>query len=72
MAQTQHLTLSVPEISCEHCVHSINGALGKLAGVQSVATDIPTRTVALDIDPGQVSLATIESTLDDIGYTVAK
>ena len=72
MSQTQHLTLNVPDISCEHCVHSINGALGKLAGVQTVATDIPTKTVALEFDPAQVSLATIESTLDDIGYTVAK
>ncbi|HEV7130116.1 MAG TPA: cation transporter [Ktedonobacterales bacterium] len=72
MAETQNLTLNVPEISCEHCVQSINGALGQLAGVQAVATDIPTRTVKLAFDPSAVSLATIAATLDEIGYTIAQ
>jgi copper chaperone len=70
--QTQERTLSVPEISCEHCVHTINGALGNLPGVEAVTTDIPSKTVRLRYDPSQVSMETIESTLDEEGYTVAK
>ncbi len=69
---TQETVLSVPDISCEHCVHTINGALGQLPGVEAVSTDIPTKTVTLRYDPSQVTLETVEATLDEEGYTVAK
>lgn len=72
MANGQELTLSVPDISCEHCVKTINGALGNQPGVETVETDISTRTVHLRFDPAQLSLKQIESVLDDAGYTIAK
>jgi copper chaperone len=72
MAQTYETVLSVPDISCEHCVKTINGALGALPGVESVQTDIPSKSVRLRYDEGQVSMDQIEATLDDAGYTVAK
>ncbi len=72
MAITQEALLSVPDISCEHCVKTINGALGALSGIESVSTDIPTKTVQLRFDPTQVSMEQIEATLDDEGYSVAK
>jgi copper chaperone len=72
MAQVQETVLSVPEVSCEHCVKTIDGALGQLSGVESVSTDIPSKTVHLWYDPARVSMDTIEATLDDAGYTVAK
>lgn len=72
MANTTTITLSVPEISCEHCVTSINKTLGELAGVTAVSTDIPTKSVALAYDPAQVSLDQVEAALDEIGYTVTK
>jgi copper chaperone len=72
MATTQETTLSVPEISCEHCVKTINGALGVLPGVAAVNTDIPSKTVHLRYDPQQVPLGKIKEVLDDVGYTVAK
>ncbi len=65
-------TLSVPDVSCEHCVKTINGALGVVAGVEQVSTDIPSKTVHLKYDAGQVSMEKIEEILDDAGYTVAK
>jgi copper chaperone len=64
--------MSGPHISCEHCVHAINGALEALPGVETVSTDIPTRTVKLRYDPSQVSIEKVETVLDDIGYTVEK
>jgi copper chaperone len=72
MAQVQETALSVPDVSCEHCVTTINGALGQLSGVESVSTDIPSKTVHLRYDPSQVTMDTIEATLDEAGYTVAK
>jgi copper chaperone len=72
MADIQDIVLSVPDVSCEHCVKTIDGALGALAGVESVATDIPTKSVHLRYDTQQLSLQEIESTLDDAGYTVSQ
>ena len=72
MAQIEEKVLSVPDISCEHCVKTINGALGALPGVESVQTDIPSKSVRLRYDAGQVSMSQIETTLDDAGYTIAQ
>jgi copper chaperone len=72
MTAVQETILSVPDISCEHCVNAINGALRGLSGVETVNTDIPTKTVLLRYDPSQITMTKIEEVLDDIGYTVAK
>ncbi len=65
-------TLVAPDISCEHCQHAIEEALGKEAGVSSVHVDIPSKTVHVNYDPQQITLPKIEEVLDDVGYTVAK
>jgi copper chaperone len=72
MTAVQETILSVPDICCEHCVNAINGALRGLPGVETVNTDIPTKTVHLRYDPNQVTMVKVEEVLDDIGYTVAK
>ncbi len=64
-------TLVAPDISCEHCQHAIEGAVGKLDGVSQVKVDIPTKAVRIDYDPKIVTLAKIVEVLDDTGYTVA-
>jgi copper chaperone len=72
MANIQEVVLSVPDVSCEQCVKAVNGALGTLPGVEMVSTDIPTKSVHLRYDAGQLSMEQIETTLDDTGYIVAK
>jgi copper chaperone len=72
MAEVQEITLSVPDVSCEHCVKTINTSLGALPGIEKVNTDIPTKTVHLRYHPEQVSMQQIETVLDDAGYTIAK
>jgi len=72
MTTTQEAVLSVPDISCEHCVKTINGALNELPGVEAVTTDIPTKTVHLRYHPSQISMETIKAVLDEAGYSVAK
>jgi copper chaperone len=69
---TQSTTLIAPDISCEHCQHAIEGAVGKVEGVSSVKVDIPTKSIHLTYDPQKVSLEKIEEVLDDTGYTVEK
>jgi copper chaperone len=68
----EQTTLVAPDISCEHCQHAIEEALGELKGVHTVTVDIPSKVVNLTYDPQKVALAKIEEVLDDIGYTVAK
>ena len=68
----ESITLVAPDISCQHCQHAIEGALGQIAGVSSVKVDIPTKTVHVDYDPQRLTLQKIEEVLDDVGYTVEK
>ena len=72
MTKTQNITLSVPEVSCEHCVKTINGALGALPGVETVSTDVPTHTVHVTYDSDQLALEAIEARLGDAGYEIAR
>jgi len=72
MTEKQTITLSVPDVSCQHCVKAIDTALGALPGIEHITTNLQTKTVSLRYDPEQASMQQIESALDDIGYTVAK
>jgi copper ion binding protein len=69
---SREITLSVPDVSCEHCVKTIDGALGALPGVEAVSVDLASKTVRLRYEPAHMTLERIEETLDDAGYTVAK
>jgi copper chaperone len=71
-ATIEHITLTAPDISCEHCTNAIQSAVGALAGVQQVRADIATKKVDIDFDPNRVSLDKIEAVMDDEGYPVAK
>ena len=72
MSQPQSVTLSVPDVSCEHCVKTVSGTLGQQPSVQNVNVDLDQKTVSFAYDPDQVSLDTLEAALDDAGYTVSK
>jgi copper chaperone len=65
-------TLSVPDISCDHCKVSIEGAVGDLAGVSTVDVGIDARTVDLSFDDSAVSLDSIIETIEEQGYEVAR
>ncbi len=69
---TETTTLVAPDISCQHCQHAIEGAVGKIEGVQTVKVDIPTKSVHVEYDPQRVTVARIEEVMDDVGYTVEK
>jgi copper chaperone len=72
MANMQETTLSVPDVSCDHCVAAINGALRQQAGISRINVDLPTKTVSFTYDPDQIQLVKIAAILDDVGYTVAR
>ena len=66
MHHTNILTLSVPEISCDHCKSTIESAVGDVAGVERVEVDVPAKTVTVD---GGERAAIVEA-IEDAGYDV--
>ena len=65
------LTLNVPNISCGHCVHTIQNEVSELAGVQSVKADPKTRVVVVAYDSPATPEA-IEARLAEINYPAEK
>jgi copper chaperone len=74
MAQqaTEQVTLEAPDISCGHCVSSVQNRLSSLDGIRSVTASAETKLVNVEFDPNQISLDKIEAELDDEGYPVQK
>ena len=58
---------SVPEMSCDHCVAAITGAVSPIDGVESVTIDLQAKTVAVVGGDREAIVAAI----DDAGYDVA-
>jgi len=58
---------NVPNISCGHCVATIERELGSVQGVQSVKGDLPSKQVTVSYDDEGV-LARVEELLQEIGY----
>ena len=65
------VTLNVPDISCNHCKMSIEGAVNELSGIESAEVDIEGRTVAVSFDTGTQSLENIVAAIEEQGYDVA-
>ncbi|MEN6409682.1 MAG: heavy-metal-associated domain-containing protein [Anaerolineaceae bacterium] len=65
------VTYSVPNISCGHCVHTIQSELGELKGVTSVQADKDTKQVVVVYEAPATADA-IENLLAEINYPVAK
>ena len=68
----EQMTLTAPDISCGHCVATVEKAVGALDGVQRVEADAATKRVAVTFDPSRLSPARIEAALDEAGSPVAK
>ena len=64
------VTLSVPNIDCEHCEHTVMTALTPLAGVQSVKVDIAGKLVLLDYDESSLGLDKVKEVLAEEDYPV--
>jgi copper chaperone len=65
------VTYSVPNISCNHCVHTIKMEVSDLEGVQSVAADVDTKTATISFEP-PASEEKIKQLLAEIDYPVAR
>jgi copper ion binding protein len=66
------VTLEAPDISCDHCITSIEKAVTKLPGVRFVSGDPDGKQVVVEFDPGVADMAAIEAAMEEEGYPVKK
>jgi copper chaperone CopZ len=64
------VTLSIPNISCGHCVMTITREIKELPGVIKVEGDHQARTATFTIED-EATLAQVKETLVEIGYPAA-
>jgi copper chaperone len=60
-------TITVPNISCGHCVHTVEMEVGELAGVTNVKANVDNKQVLIEWQE-PASWEQIESLLHDINY----
>jgi len=63
-------TLSIPNISCGHCVMAIKNELQDMEGVKSVEGNPQAKTVDIEWD-APATLEKIKATLKEINYPAA-
>jgi copper chaperone len=60
-------TLSIPNISCGHCVMTIQREIGEISGVSEVKGDVESKQVTISWE-APASLEKIKGTLKEINY----
>lgn len=61
-------TVQVPNISCGHCVRTIEREVGDLEGVTSVSAEAGTRKVHVEWDESRTSWDQIRKLMQEIHY----
>lgn len=64
------VTYSIPNISCGHCVHTIQSEVSDLAGVQAVIADQTARSATITFDQPATE-EKIKKLLAEIHYPAA-
>lgn len=64
------VTYSIPNITCGHCIHTIQSEVSELEGVKSVVADQQSRTATITFD-APASEEKIKALLAEINYPVA-
>jgi copper chaperone len=68
----EEVTLTAPDISCDHCIAAIRKALSKLAGVQFLSGEPRTKQVTIRYNPSLVAMTAIEKAMEEAGYPLAR
>ncbi len=61
-------TFRVPNITCDHCVRTIQRELSELEGVASVQADPQTQGVTVEWDEASLSWEQVRHLLEEIHY----
>jgi copper chaperone len=63
-------TIAVPDIHCDHCKTSIEGALALIDGVTDAWVDVNAGTVTVDYDERAIERAGLVAAIEEQGYEV--
>ena len=63
----QTKTFKVPNISCGHCVHTVQSELGELEGIKRVVADESSKLVTVEWEAPQ-TWENIKAVLEEINY----
>jgi copper chaperone len=66
----KEITLSIPNISCNHCVMTVKRESGFVDGAEFVSGDVDGKTATFQVANDQ-ALAALEAALAEAGYPVA-
>jgi len=64
------IQLQVPEVHCDHCKSSLEGAVSAMSGVDTVEVTVSDATIDVAYDADSVELAAIKTTIEEQGYAV--
>jgi copper chaperone len=64
------ITLSIPNISCNHCVMTVKRESGFVDGAEFVSGDVDAKTATFQV-ANDGALAALEAALAEAGYPVA-
>ena len=64
-------TFRVPTAFCPHCQYTLEQAVGDLAGVKTVAVDLPQQTLTVAYDPTLLEREAIRQRIEGAGFPVA-
>ena len=68
MSREESRTVNVPNISCGHCVNTIEREVGEVPGVRGVKADQTSRRVTVSWDPDAADWVVIEEKMKEIAY----
>jgi copper chaperone CopZ len=63
-----NLQLSVPGMTCQHCVRTVSAALSDVANVTAVHVDLETKLVTVS---GGTDEAAVRAAVAEAGYAIA-
>ena len=60
--------ISVPGMTCQHCVMAIKKALTAVPGVKVADVDLEAKKVSVSFDPSKVELGSLIEAIEKVGY----
>lgn len=67
-APTQELQYFVEDMDCADCARTVEGAIGRVAGVSNASVNFTTQALRLTLDEAQTPRAELEQRLRSLGY----
>ena len=70
-AEVLRIVLPIQGMTCASCVSTVQGALGKVPGVEDVAVNLATETASVAYAPREQSGADMTKAVSEVGYGTA-